>query len=80
MLVNLKGYNDYFLLSPRWPLWRGSTIFKNTMEVENYHVHLHETFLNLQLLFFFFKLKRRTKICLEQGWSRSSGVHEWLQQ
>ena len=25
--------NSHFLLSPRWPLWRGSTTFKNTLEV-----------------------------------------------
>ena len=25
--------NSHFLLSPRWPLWRGSTVFKKTLEV-----------------------------------------------
>ena len=25
--------------------------------------------------FFLFQAEKRTKICLEQGWSRSSGVH-----
>ena len=23
--------NDHFLLSPRWPLWRGSTVFRSTV-------------------------------------------------
>ena len=25
--------NSHFLLSPRWPLWRGLNVFKNTLEV-----------------------------------------------
>ena len=30
--------------------------------------------------FFLFQAGKRIKNCLEQGWSRSSGVHKWLQQ
>ena len=26
-------HNSHFLLSLRWPLWRGSTVFKSTLEV-----------------------------------------------
>ena len=63
---DLKGYKGDFLLFPRWPLWRGSTVFKYTLEVSNYRVHLHETLLNLQLLFSFFRRKRRTKIVMNR--------------
>ena len=68
---------------PRWPLWRGSTVFKNTLEVLNYHVHLYVALLNLQFLIFFFRQKREKKICLEQG-CNNRGVAEvgtsWLQK
>ena len=60
---------------PRWPLWRGSTVFKNTLEVLNYHVHLYVALLNLQFLIFFFRQKREKKICLEQG-CNNRGVAE----
>ena len=33
LLGDLEGYNGFFLLSPRWPFWIGSTVFKNTLEV-----------------------------------------------
>ena len=29
MLYSLSPNNDHFLLSPRWPLWRGSTVLCN---------------------------------------------------
>ena len=72
-------YNSHSL-SPRWPLWRGSTVSKNTLEVSNYHVHLYVALLNLRFLFFVFRQKRLSKICLEQCWGRSSDVQKWLQQ
>ena len=80
MTKGLTLYKGHFLLSPRWPLWRGSTVFKNTLEVLNYHVHLYVALLNLQFLIFFFRQKREKKICLEQGWGRSTDVQKWLQQ
>ena len=30
---DLTLYNSHFLLSPRWSLWRGSIVSKNTLEV-----------------------------------------------
>ena len=29
MLYSLPAHNGHFLLSPRWPLWRGSTVLCN---------------------------------------------------
>ena len=32
MLYSLPPHNGHFLLSPRWPLWRGSTVLCNLVE------------------------------------------------
>ena len=52
-------YNSCLLLSPRWPLWRGSTVFKNTLEVSNYHVHLYVA--NCSIFNFLFSFSGRTE-------------------
>ena len=67
--------NSHFLLSPRWPLWRGSTVFKNTLEVQELFSIFN------YFLFSLFRQKRIPKInCLKLGWGRSSDVEKWLQQ
>ena len=67
--------NSHFLLSPRWPLWRGSTVFKNTLEVQKLFSIFN------YFLFSLFRQKRIPKInCLELGWGRSSDVQKWLQR
>ena len=66
--------NSHFLLSPRWPLWKGSIVFKNTLEV-------WKLCSILNFLFSLFRQKRIPKInCLKLGWGRSSDVEKWLQQ
>ena len=63
-------YNSHFLLSPRWPLWRGLTFLKNTLQVL---ILLSWTLIcslvNLRFLIFFFRQRREekriTRICLE---------------
>ena len=39
-------------------------------------VHLYVALLNLQFLIFFFRQTREKKICLEQGWGRSTNVQK----
>ena len=56
----LPLYNSHFFLSPRWPLWRGSTVFKNTLEVSNnYYIHLYVA--NCSIFNFLFSFSGRRK-------------------
>ena len=48
-----------------------------------YSYIVYVALLNLQFLIFFFRQKRITKICLEQGWADLQGwgeVQKWLHQ
>ena len=57
---DLTLYNSHFP-SPRWPLWRGSTVFKNTLEVWNYHCTLLCSFAQSSISYFLFQVEEKKK-------------------